>query len=229
MLKYKIFIGYDSREDIAYQVCKNSILTQCSDISKIEIIPLKLEELRKDGYYWRGEDKLGSTEFTFSRFLVPFLSDFKGTSLFVDCDTLFLDDPLILIEQNSLEYAIQVVKHEYKPLFKYKMDGRVQTQYPRKNWSSVMLWNNSHLYNKQLTVEFINNEETTGAHLHRFNWLEDSLIGSLSHEWNWLTDWYTKGTPKLLHFTEGGPWFENYRNCKYSDLWLKEFNRMFSE
>ena len=224
---FKIYIGYDSREDIAYQVCKSSIITHCSDLSKVEILPLKLSELREKGLYWRGEDRLASTEFTYSRFLVFFLSNFEGLSLFVDCDTLFLDDPLKLLELYDSKYTLQLIKHDYNPLSKFKMDGRVQTQYPRKNWSSVILWNNSHLYNKQLTPYIVNKE--SGAYLHRFEWVEDKFIGELSYEWNWLTDWYEEGSPKLLHFTEGGPWFENYRRCKYSNLWIKELNRMFSE
>lgn len=223
---FKIFIGYDSREDFAYQVCKNSILSHISSSEVVEIIPLKLQELRQNGFYWRDEDKLSSTEFTFSRFLVPSLSNYEGVSLFIDCDTLFLEDPLKLFDLFNPEYAIQVVKHDYKPLSKFKMDGRVQTQYPRKNWSSVILWNNKHLYNKQLTVNYVNKE--SGAHLHRFNWIPDNYIGELPYEWNWLTDWYSEGDPKLLHFTEGGPWFENYRDCKYSNLWVKEVNKMFS-
>ena len=218
---FKIFIGWDSREDIAYQVAKKSIEDHAS--IPVEIIPLKQHELRKMGVYTRPKDKLASTEFTFTRYLVPYLADYEGWALFIDCDFLFLDDVAKLVEQIDDSYAIMCAQHQYTPKPGKKMDGQIQTQYPRKNWSSMMLINCEHPKNKQeLVLDKINDESFTGAHFHRFAWLPDSSIGEVSHEWNWLVGWYeepTDGKPKVLHYTEGGPWFDNYKDCEYAAEW----------
>ena len=109
------------------------------------------------------------------------------------------------------------------------MDGKEQTIYPRKNWSSLVLWNCGHPSNKTVTKDYVNDPNTTGKILHRFSWLEDHEIGSISHEWNWLAGWYKEpddGKPKAIHYTEGGPWFKDYRNCEYSELWKSSLNGM---
>ena len=146
----KIFIGYDSREDLAYQVCSYSIKSK-SKLAKI--FPLKLNELRSKGLYKRDEDKLGSTEFTFSRFLVPVLNDYTGWALFCDCDILFLNSVEELFSQADEKYAVMCVKHDYTPKGDTKMDGRIQSIYPRKNWSSLVLWNCGHPSNKKINTE----------------------------------------------------------------------------
>lgn len=216
----KVFIGYDSREDIAYEVCRYSIFNRQH---KAEIYPLNLKSLVKSGIYYRPKDELGSTEFTFSRFLVPYLCEFKGWALFVDCDFLFLEDVSKIFQQADSKYAVMVAKHSYTPKNKFKMDGKEQHLYPRKNWSSLMLFNCCHPKNKSLDVETVN--EKPGSFLHRFQWLDDEEIGQISHEWNWLVNWYHEpndGKPKAIHYTEGGPWFENYLHCEYGALWERE-------
>ena len=221
-----IYIGYDSREDLAYQVCSHSI-TSLSKSAKI--YPLKLNDLKEEGYYKRGEDKLGSTEFTFSTFLVPILNDYKGWALFCDCDLLFMEDVNNLFALTDDRYALMCVKHDYNPGEGTKMDGKKQTVYPRKNWSSVVLWNCGHESNKKINKELINDPETTGKYLHRFSWLEDHEIGSIPHHWNWLVGWYKEplnGSPKAIHYTEGGPWFENYRFCDYHQYWKDTLSEM---
>ena len=194
-----IYVGYDTREDIAYQVSKYSILNKSKDI---QVFPLKLSQLKEDDYYWRDEDKLGSTEFTFSRFLVPILNNYNGWALFCDCDILFLEDVNKLFNLKDEKYAVMCVQHDYTPKEGVKMDGKVQTLYPRKNWSSLVLWNCGHPSNKQITKELINNPSTTGKYLHRFSWLKDNDIGRLAPSWNWLVGWYVEGRdgfPSLLH------------------------------
>lgn len=221
--KFNIFIGYDSREDIAYQVCKQSILDKCKHPNDLEIIPLKLDELREQGMYWREEDKLGSTEFTFSRFLVPQLMDFDGWALFIDCDFLFLDDIKKIWQYKNENNALLCVKHDYTPTAEIKMDGKAQTVYPRKNWSSCVLWNCGHPTNKKITKELVSDPTVPGQYLHRFTWVPDKEIGELPKEWNWLIGWYKEpndGQPKALHYTEGGPWFKDYETCEYAANWL---------
>ena len=219
MDNFNIYIGYDTREDIAYQVSKFSALQQTKNVS---VFPLKLDDLKEQGLYWRGEDKLGSTEFTFSRFLVPELNDYKGWALFCDCDVIFLEDINNLFNLKDDKYAVMCVQHDYTPKEETKMDGKQQTLYPRKNWSSLVLWNCGHPSNQKISKELINNPETTGKYLHRFSWLKDEEIGAIPHYWNWLVGWYKEpndGNPKAIHYTEGGPWFENYRDCDYHQKW----------
>jgi lipopolysaccharide biosynthesis glycosyltransferase len=222
MDKLKIFVGWDSREDIAYQVCKRSIQDTAS--VPVEIIPLKQRLLRKQGHYWRSADKLASTEFTFTRFLVPHLANYEGWALFIDCDFVALDDVKKLFDQADDKYAIMCAQHNYTPKEGIKMDGQVQHIYPRKNWSSMMLINCGHPSNKKLTKELVNDPKIDGKYLHRFSWLSNYEIGEISHEWNWLVGWYKEpedGKPKFLHYTEGGPWFEEYQNCEYANEYYK--------
>lgn len=222
----KIFVGWDSREDIAFQVAKQSIIDNTN--ADVEIIPLKQKPLRKDGLYWREEDKLASTEFTFTRYLIPELTEFSGWALFIDCDFVFKDDVQKLFDQIDNKYAIMCAQHDYTPKEGTKMDGQTQTVYPRKNWSSMMLINCGHPDNKILTKETVNDEEKGGAYFHRFSWLNDNLIGEVSHEWNWLVGWYKEpedGAPKVLHYTEGGPWFDKYENCEYAIDWFHYYKR----
>ena len=224
----KVFVGYDPREDIAYQVCKHSIARRNKEVL---VRPLGQKELREAGWYTRPIYPLSSTEFTFTRFLIPELCDYKGWALFMDCDMILLTDIQELFDQADEKYAVMCVHHDYTPREGFKMDGQKQSIYPRKNWSSVMLFNCGHPSNKQINSSVVNNTEITGKYLHRFSWLQDSEIGQLSHEWNWLTDWYKEpedGKPKLLHYTEGGPWFENYRDCDYHKEWKIELADMMN-
>ena len=222
----KVFVGYDTREDIAYQVCKHSIETK----SKLaDVRPLKQQELRDAGWYTRPIDKLASTEFTFTRFLIPELTNFEGWALFMDCDMILTTDIKELFDQADPKYAVMCVQHDYTPKEGTKMDGQKQTIYPRKNWSSVMLFNCAHPSNARLTMDLVNNPEINGAYLHRFSWLKDEEIGELDHTWNYLVGVYDDVVkPKLIHYTEGGPWFENYRNCEFSDLWKQELADMMN-
>ena len=222
----KVFVGYDTREDIAYQVCKHSIETKST---LADVRPLKQQELRDAGWYTRPVDKLASTEFTFTRFLIPELTNFEGWALFMDCDMILTTDIKELFDQADPKYAVMCVQHDYTPKEGTKMDGQKQTIYPRKNWSSVMLFNCGHPSNAALTMDLVNSPEINGAYLHRFSWLKDEEIGELDHTWNYLVGVYDDEVrPKLIHYTEGGPWFENYRNCEFSDLWKQELADMMN-
>jgi lipopolysaccharide biosynthesis glycosyltransferase len=220
----KVFVGYDPREDIAYQVCKHSILSRQP---KAEVRPLVQKELRDAGWYTRPVDKLASTEFTFTRFLVPELANFKGWALFMDCDMILTTDIKELFDQADDKYAVMCVQHDYTPKEGMKMDGQKQTVYPRKNWSSVVLFNCAHPSNAKLTQDMVNDPELNGAYFHRFSWLKDEEIGELDHTWNYLVGVYNDiENPNLIHYTEGGPWFENYRNCEFHAEWKGELFEM---
>jgi lipopolysaccharide biosynthesis glycosyltransferase len=218
----RVYVGWDSREDIAYQVCKYSIEKR-SNLA--QVIPLKRQELIDAGMYDRPKDTLGSTEFTFTRFLVPKLEKYQGWAIFCDCDILWQIGVEELLPYMDDRYAVVVVKHDYKPTNKIKMDGKEQHLYPRKNWSSVILWNSGHPSNRCLTKDVI--DTATGEYLHRFRWLDDEEIGEISCEYNWLVNWYKQpdnGIPKIIHYTEGGPWFNEYMHCEYGALWEREKN-----
>ena len=221
----QVFVGYDTREDIAYQVCEYSIKRYNPSI---KIVPLVQQELRQKKIYWREIDKLASTEFTFTRFLVPHLMNYKGWALFIDCDIVFLEDVNNLFSLADDRYAVMCVKHEFKPKPGLKMDGQVQTVYPRKNWSSVVLWNCAHPSNEKISVDSVNNPNYDGAFFHRFSWLKDEEIGELPCDWNWLVGWYKggDGTPRAIHYTEGGPWFKNYRSCEFNQQWKECLQEM---
>lgn len=217
----RIYVGWDSREDIAYQVCKHSIQKHSKEI---DVQPLKLYELREKNLVTRPPDAKASTEFTFTRFLVPHLNGYKGWALFVDCDFLFVDDANKLFDLADENYAVMVVKHDYEVKDgAAKMDGQVQHAYPRKNWSSCILFNCGHPSNMRLSPSFINDDEM--SYLHQFKWLRDEDIGTLPHHWNWLVGHYIEpedGHPKAIHYTLGGPWFDNYKDVQYADLWLAD-------
>lgn len=215
-----VYIGWDSREPIAADVCRHSILEHTS--IPINIVMLKQDELRERGLYWRDVDKLASTEFTFTRFLVPELNGFEETAIFMDSDMILTTDIAELIADVDPKKALSCVQHDYTPPEGVKMDGQQQLAYPRKNWSSMVVWNCAHPANQQVNKELVNDPEITGAYLHRFSWLKDHYIGLLGPQWNWLVGWYVEGRdgkPSLLHYTEGGPWFPNHQNCLYADVW----------
>ena len=216
----KIFIGYDSREDIAYQVCKRSLEKNTS--VPLEIQPIKQQEMRERGLYWREHDPLSSTEFSFTRFLVPYLAGYKGWAVFMDCDFLWRGDVAGLMDYANPYYGAVVVQHDYKPKETHKMDNRVQHQYPRKNWSSLILFNCEHLHIKAVTPELVNRE--SGMYLHQIRFLWDACIGNLPIAYNYLEGWHTKDdcpNPVAVHFTRGGPWFKDHTDVEYGDEWMR--------
>jgi hypothetical protein len=214
----KVFIGWDSREDIAYQVCKASILRHSS--IAVDIQPIVQSELRQRGVYTRESDPFSSTEFSFTRFLTPYLTGYTGWAVFMDCDFLFRGDIAGLMDYADGAKACLVVQHDYRPSETVKMDNKAQHQYPRKNWSSLMFINCAHPQVKALTPEVVNRE--SGMFLHRFQWLTDDVIGSLPIAWNYLEGWYTRDhcpNPIAVHYTRGGPWFPNYQDVEYAEEW----------
>ena len=210
-----IFIGYDPKEAIAYHNCVNSIIRQAS--LPISIIPLALNLF--DDYTETHND--GSNSFIYSRFLVPHLMNYNGWAIFIDGDMILCDDIVKLYNLKDDMFAAMVVKHDYKTKSNIKYLGSKNEDYPRKNWSSVVLWNCNHIKNKILTTSFVQN--SSGSTLHRFTWLDDIDIGSLPIEWNWLPDEFGENTKaKLLHYTLGTPCFNEYKDTIQSNIWYNE-------
>ena len=210
-----VFIGYDSKEKVAFNTLAYSILRNST--KPVSITPIYLPNLRDD--FVRERNNLSSTEFSFSRFIVPHLMNYKGWAVFMDCDQLMLGDIAELWRLRDDKYAVQLCKHDYTPKEDKKFLGQVQTKYEKKNWSSFMLMNCKKC--NELTPDYVNS--ATGLQLHQFKWLEsEDLIGDLPLEWNWLVDepgYNTKSKVNNIHFTKGGPWFKEYADCSYSETW----------
>lgn len=216
----RIFIGFDARETVAWHVLTHSILARSSE--PVSFVPLALNNLR--GVFQRERDPLQSTDFAFSRFLTPYLSGYEGWSLFMDCDMLVLDDIAKLWSLRDERYAVMCVKHDHQPKEDVKFLNAKQTAYPKKNWSSVMLFNNARC--RALTPEYVNT--ASGLQLHQFKWLEDeALIGPLPARWNHLVG-YDAADPRAgnVHFTLGGPYFKEYAECDYANEWKSELADM---
>lgn len=195
-----------------------------SRTSDVECFPIDRSALQLLKLYNREPSPTESTEFSITRFLTPFLAGYAGWVLFVDNDIVALESLDSLFSLADDRYAVMCVKHDYKTSSQTKLDGQIQTNYPRKNWSSVILWNLNHPKNRLLTPELVNH--VSPMYLHRFMWLEDHEIGELPHQWNWLVGWHDERSgvkPSLLHFTEGGPYFRGYQDVPYADVWKGEF------
>ena len=210
-----IFIGYDSKEKVAYNVLSHSIIQNST--KPVAITPIALNNLKDD--FVRERNALSSTEFSFSRFMIPHLMNYQGWALFMDCDMLMFEDVSKLWRMRDDSKAIQVCKHDYVPKTDKKFLGQVQTKYEKKNWSSFMLMNCKKC--TTLTPDYVN--KASGLELHQFKWLEgDHLIGDLPLEWNWLVGEYEhKDDVYNVHYTKGGPWFEDYAKCDYSQDWFR--------
>ena len=211
-----VFIGFDPRETVAFHVLSHSIHARASQ--PVGITPLMLTELQ--GIMTRERHPLQSTDFSFSRFLTPYLSDYSGWSVFMDCDMLMLDDIAVLYALRDERYAVMVVKHDHVPKESRKFLDQPQTPYQKKNWSSVMLFNNARC--RALTPEYVN--AASGLDLHQFKWLaSDDLIGALPQRWNHLVGYNPpRKEVSLAHYTLGGPYFEDYKNCEYAEEWRAE-------
>jgi lipopolysaccharide biosynthesis glycosyltransferase len=216
----RIFIGFDRREAVAFSVLAHSIHARASE--PISITPLVLSQLRS--VFTRARHPLQSTDFAFSRFLTPYLSGYEGWSLFMDCDMLMRADVARLWKLRDERYSVQVVQHDHRPREDVKFLGQAQTPYPKKNWSSVILFNNARC--TALTPEYVN--IASGLELHQFKWLPDeSLIGKLPRRWNHLVGYHVYDPDAaLVHYTLGGPYFEEYDDCDYASEWRAELQEM---
>ena len=221
MSALSVYIGYDPRESVAFYTLAHSILRRSS--IPVSITPLMQSQLR--GLYRRSRGPTESTEFSLTRFLVPALSEFRGWSIFMDCDMLCRADIAELAREigRQPDKAVLVCQHDYVPKTQRKFLGHVQTKYPRKNWSSLMLFNNARC--RALSADYVNS--ASGLDLHRFAWTDDAAIGALPLEWNWLVGEYDYNAgAKIVHYTIGGPYFDAYRSCDYAGEWFAEFESM---
>jgi len=239
----KVYIGWDSREPIAYDVCENSILRHSSR-NKVQITPIKHREMRELGLFsrpWEINARTGnfrdlidgrpfSTEFSHTRFLTPILAEYKGWAIFMDCDMIALNDITEIMKYADEKYAVMVRKHNHRPTNNVKMDNREQYGYERKNWSSFILFNCKHPSNAALTPQLISTAD--GSFLHQFGWLRDSEIGDLPSIYNWI-EGISSGAekPHIVHYTDGGPWFIDNPKCQdvlFAKEWWTAYERYIS-
>ena len=217
----KIYIGHDSQFTQATRVCRKSIEDH-SKQGEHEIKYLDKKSLTRVGVYGRDNYPGESTEFSFTRFYVPLLSHYKGTSLFCDNDFVFKCNPTEL-EKYLKNKSVAVVKHKLDNISNTKMDGVENKSYPKKCWSSLMLFNNSKLTN--LTKEYLDN--ATPADLHQFAWVDEKDISEIPRSYNHLVGYYKKHNKiKAIHYTLGGPWFEKYKNEELSEEWWKVYKSL---
>lgn len=228
----RIFVGYDATEAIAFQVLVASIIRHAT--VPVAIYPIARRQL--GGVYDRARGPLESTDFSMSRFIVPALCDYEGHAVFMDCDMLCRVDVAELLAHVAIAFAptradphgakaVLCCQHDYTPSETVKFLGQPQTAYPRKNWSSFMIFNNAKC--RALTPAYVNS--ASGLELHRFAWTTDDQIGALPLEWNWLIGEYAPSArAKILHYTLGGPWFDATRECDCADEWLAERDSLFT-
>lgn len=214
MEKISLVVGFDQVEAIAYHVFCQSVIERAT--APVQFLPLALNTLS----HYEETHIDGSNKFIYSRFLTPCLMDYQGWAIFVDGDMVCQSDIKNLWDLRDENKAILVAKHDYLTKTSTKYLGNKNENYPRKNWSSVVLWNCGHPANRVLTPEFV--ESKQGSFLHRFSWLDDDLVGELPLTWNWLaTEYEDNYDAELLHYTLGTPCFEEYANSPMSDVWRK--------
>jgi len=216
--KINIVVGFDQREAIAYHTFTQSIIEKSS--IPVFFTPLAVNTLKD----YKETHKDRSNDFIYSRFLTPYLNNFTGWAIFADGDMVCQSDIKELWDLRDESKALLVVKHNYQTKKSIKYLGNINENYPRKNWSSLILWNCAHPKHRMLTPEFIANQ--SGKFLHRFSWLEDRDIGELPVEWNWLAVEYPVNTKaKIIHYTLGTPCFKDYRDTDMSDNWFNVHRR----
>lgn len=220
----KIFIGYDPVESVAWHTMAHSILARSS--APVAIVPVNVANLKS--IFLRARHPTQSNEFSFTRFLVPYLAGYEGFAAFFDCDMMLRTDVATLfdIASRAPEKAVHVVQHDYEPKDDIKYLNTVQYTYPRKNWSSVVVWNCAHPANRTVTPDFVNS--ASPMELHRFQWLQDHEIGALDVRWNWLVGEFAEPPADVcnVHWTVGGPYFDEYKHSDFADEWVAEFGRM---
>lgn len=216
---FTVFIGYDSSQDAAAHACRRSIVAQDTTVN-VEYI--KRSDLLERGLYWRQDHEYESTEFAFTRFLTPYLKGYYGYALFCDSDFIWRCSPRELLERVDPLDAVTVVKHNISPdqLKDEKMNGKKQVWYPKKNWSSMMLFNCNHPKTRSLTPEVVS--ESPASYLHGLEWTWDASVGEVDKTYNYLVGYYNdRIDPKVLHYTDGTPLHAGYENCEFAEEFMK--------
>ena len=219
-----VYIGYDHVESVAFHTLVHTIHSKSS--KPVRIVPLNINSLKE--VFTRERDPKQSNDFSFTRFLVPYLNNYNGYAIFMDCDMILRTDIYKIFDQlkNQEDKAVYVVKHDYEVKEGLKYLNTVQYAYPRKNWSSFVLWNCNHPSNKKVDLNHVNNG--SAMELHRFLWLDDNEIGELDIRWNWLVGDYINPPidVNVVHWTLGGPYFNEFKDADFAKEWFEEESKM---
>ena len=211
-----VYVGFDPREEAGTHAFASSLLHRSS--WPVSVVPLHLPMFRS---FYSAGGRDGSNAFTYTRFLIPYLQGWKGWAIYCDgADMLMRADIADLWDLRDEYKAVQVVQHDYRTKHPRKYVGTpmeaVNEDYPRKQWSSVMLINCASYQWRKLTPESV--ARMSGSELHRFAFLSEDRIGSIPVEWNWLADEFGENPDaKLIHWTAGSPAFEHYRDSPHAD------------
>jgi lipopolysaccharide biosynthesis glycosyltransferase len=217
----RLVVGFDQREAVAYHVFVQSVIEKSS--KPISFFPLSSNAIS----FYNEIHTDRSNAFTYSRFLTPCLMSFEGWAIYLDGDMVCQEDISLLWSLRDSSKAVQVVKHDYKTKSNKKYLNNINIDYPKKNWSSVIIWNCAHPKNRLLTPELISARD--GKFLHRFMWLDEEDIGEIPVEWNWLAIEYPPNpNAKLIHYTLGTPCFSEYSHTEMSDIWHSAFESTLS-
>lgn len=226
---YHVYVGFDAQE---LRTCNIAIASLHGNTERSQVHVDRISRLSLFKYYARPTSQMPtgqlyddisdapmSTDHAIARFFVPFLMNYRGWALFTDGDVLFRDDVRKLFAYADDRYAVQVVQHPPQMDEAVKKLGHVQSTYPRKNWSSVVLWNCGHPSNAALTVEVLN--AWPGRDLHAFSWLSDDAIGALPSRWNYLVGVSDPDPdPAIVHYTLGTPDMPGHANDPYATEWF---------
>ena len=219
-----IFAGFDPREEVGYHAFCSSVIDKTT--YPVSITPLHLPTFQ---WWYPPSARDGTNNFIYTRFLIPFLQEFKGWAIFADgADMVCKADLAELWALRDYYKAVQVAQHDYKTKHPRKYVGTPMEapneDYPRKNWSSLMLINCNHFAWRQMTPEKV--AQMSGRELHTFSFIPEDRIGALPIEWNWLADEYGENPDaKLLHWTAGIPAFPHYQNSPHADDWRAAHQR----
>lgn len=213
----RLFTGWDAREALGWHAFTHSVIKRASD--QVSFVPLSAAQ------------RDGSNAFIYARFEVPLLCGYEGWAIFADAsDMVCLADIEELWRLRDERYAVQVVKHDYRTKHARKYVGTEMEcdnlDYPRKNWSSLIMWNCGHPQNRILTSENI--AEWSGLQLHGFGWLSDDLVGELPAEWNWLAQEHgANDAAKIVHFTAGIPQIQAYTHGPHCSQWFESATSVY--
>lgn len=212
------FVGYDKREAVGYHVFCHSVLAR----TKLDV---SFTPMRGSGSKPMGS----STAFDHTRWDVPRLCGYSGLAIWAECDMLCRTDIAELLECFNNKYDVMVAKHDYRTRFPVKFLGQSNEDYPRKNWSSLMVINCRAAVWQRIDYLRLHNLPDLRL-LHSFPERIESValfdqdrIGALDLGWNWLVGEYPHN-PKaaFAHFTIGLPCFKEYKDCDYSNEWRAE-------
>ncbi len=220
-----IYIGYDSRHQNLAELNKKCLEHACRygagggdvhDLMNKWKPEIKFLDISKIPEYTRDYANQ-STEFTYSRFLIPYLENYEGFSIFLDDDILFTKSIWPMFYFLDLDDAVACIKYDFDKYAETKFDGEKNVSYPKKLWSSLMIFNNGHEDCKKLTPEIVNTE--SGKYLHQFEWTDkiseipDHYVFTEGHDTR-ETNW----RPSAIHYTRGGPWIEGMDTTQIAEL-----------